>query len=107
MKPSGATLVVGLIVAACSGCGARVERGIVEGMVLRNGQALPNVLVTLLPDAAAGPASVRASGVTDAAGRFRLVAEDQRDEVVVGPYRVIVEDMAVYSAPRSADGMLL
>jgi len=95
---------LGLLGVLCAGCGVRVERGEVEGELRGDGKPLANVLVTFVPDQGAGPKAVPSSGLTDAQGRFRLRAEDQREGAVVGPYRVVVEDMAVYSAPRSPDG---
>src|SRR5262249_29577307 len=86
---------------------APVERGEVEGVVRRGGQPLSNVLVTFVRDAGAGQTPSRASGVADAQGRFRLCGEDQQDGAAVGAYVVIVEDLAIYSAPRWPAGTVL
>lgn len=90
-----------------TGCGDRLPRGTVEGTVTRNGQPLDAVIVTFVPDAGAPAGARRGSGLTDARGRFRLRGEDQRDDVVAGSYRVIVEDWAIYSAPRAPDGTVM
>jgi hypothetical protein len=95
-----------LAAALLAGCGNDVERGTVAGVLQRQGRPLGQVLVTFLPEAAA-PGAVRAAGVTDDQGRFRLKAEDQSDGVAAGPYRVLLEDMAVYALPRAEDGSLL
>src|SRR5262245_51948259 len=100
-------VVTGILALVAAGCGSGGERGEVRGVVHRNGQPLADVVVTFVPDAGASPKAARASGVTNAQGRFRLRTEDQQEGAVVGPYRVIVEDLAVYSAPRAADGSVL
>ena len=99
--PLAATLV--LTLAGCS----QVERGELTGVVRKNGHPLGNVLVSFVPDAEARSKAVRAAGVTDEKGRFHLRSEDRQRGVVVGPYRVVIEDLAVHAAPRSADGTVL
>lgn len=99
--------VVVFVFVTGAGCRPGVERGNVEGVLRQGEQPLEGVVVTFVPDAEANAGAVRASGVADAQGRFRLQAEDQRDGVVVGPYRVILEDLAIFSAPRSSDGTVL
>jgi hypothetical protein len=42
--------------------------------------------------------------MTDREGRYSLRADDGKAGVAPGAYRVVVEDLAIYSAPRSADG---
>jgi hypothetical protein len=86
-----------------AGCAAREERGQVEGTVRRNGQPVANVAVVFLPEAGPG----RATGRTDAQGRYQLQTDDGHDGAAVGAYRVVIEDLAVYAAPRSPDGTLL
>src|SRR5262245_39703051 len=98
---------LGLLAMSMAGCGPAVERGEVEGKLHRGGKPLQDVVVTFLPNTGASQAATRASGVTDANGNFRLRTQDQRDSVVAGEYRVIVEDLANYKAPRSPDGTVL
>src|SRR5262245_60836265 len=89
-----------LLTAGCSG----PERGVVEGVVRRNGRPVPDVVVTFLPEPDSATRGLRATAQADGEGHFRLRSEDQNDGVVVGAYRVVIEDLAVYSAPRSPDG---
>lgn len=98
---------LGVVCLLISGC-SKAPRGKVEGAVYCHGQPLANVLVTFVPeDAASDARRKRAFGVTDAEGRYRLQGEDKQPGAVAGPYRVIVEDLAVYAAPRDADGTIL
>jgi hypothetical protein len=100
-------LACSLILAGLAGCGSSIELGQVEGTVKSGGQPLANVLVTFIPESNGTAGSVRSMGMTDAEGRFRLQTEKLQPGAVVGPHRVILEDMAIYSAPRSADGTVL
>jgi hypothetical protein len=43
-------------------------------------------------------------GLSNESGQFTLRTESQQDGAIPGRYRVIVEDMAIYKAPRSPDG---
>jgi hypothetical protein len=101
----GGGLLLGLL--ALAGCRSEAPRGEVEGTVRCDGRPLVNVLVTFLPDADSGASGGRSSAVTDAQGRYQLRGEDGRRGTVAGWYRVIVEDMAVYAAPRDREGSLL
>jgi hypothetical protein len=105
VKPSH-WLVTALSAVTLAGCG-RVERGEVEGVVRRNGQPLSNVLVSFVPDTDANAKAVRAAGVTDDKGKFRLRSEGRHQGAVVGVYRVIIEDLSIQAAPRSPDGTVL
>jgi hypothetical protein len=79
----------------------------VEGTVRRQGKPLANVLVTFVPDLDQKTSGVRASGHTDADGRYRLRGDDKQPGVGVGNHRVVVEDLDVYALPRKPDGTLL
>lgn len=96
-----------LVVLLVAGCGSTVEMGQVEGTVRAGGQPLAGVLVTFVPEVSGPAAQVRAMGVTDQQGHFRLKTEAQEDGAPVGHHKVIVEDLAIYSAPRSPDGTVL
>lgn len=89
------------------GCGSRVELGQVAGTVRIDGQPLPGVLVTFIPEKSGSGAAIRSMGLTDGAGRYELRAEIQQSGAVLGKHQIIVEDLAVHSAPRSADGTVL
>jgi hypothetical protein len=97
---------LGLLGILLAGCGPRMERGEVEGTVRHQGRPLASVLVTFLPDPEQGGKGVRASGHTDDRGRYHLRGEDQRQGAAAGWHRVVVEDLALYSAPRESDGTL-
>jgi hypothetical protein len=81
--------------------------GQVEGSVHAAGQPLANVLVTFIPEEGGEGAQIPSLGVTDKEGRFRLRTEQQQEGAVLGAHRIIVEDLAIYDAPRSPDGTLL
>jgi hypothetical protein len=91
------TILVGVI---AGGCGNRVPLGQVEGTVRLDGQALEEVAVTFLPDAAEGTSGPHSTGKTDAAGHFHLRCEDGHEGAAVGWHRVTVEDLAPYRLPR-------
>jgi len=101
MHPGLLWAAAGLLVA---GCGTPVEMGQVEGTVRAGGQPLSGVLVTFIPTHEVPGGVIRSMGKTDGQGRYRLQAENQQDGAVVGQHQVIVEDLAIYSAPRDADG---
>lgn len=62
----------------------------VEGVVTRNGRPVPRVQVVFFADGdSRGP---RATGLTDDAGRFRLVTDDGKEGAPVGQHRVCVID---------------
>lgn len=100
----------GLLVALLlltSGCGRAIELGEIEGTVLLDGQPLADVLVTFAPASQRTGSNVRSMGRTNAAGRFEVRAETQQPGALVGEHVVILEDRAIYSAPRSPDGTVL
>jgi hypothetical protein len=72
-----------------------------------DGQPLPNVLVTFVPDAASDATPVRSMGMTDTAGEFELQSETQVRGAMLGRHRVTIEDMNVHAAPRDPDGTVL
>jgi hypothetical protein len=102
----GGLTPLGLYLLMASGCGPGAPRGEVEGVVRCNGQPLADVLVTFLPDTDQGGQGPRSSARTDPRGHYRLRGEDRRAGAVAGWHRVVVEDLAVYAAPRDADGTL-
>lgn len=96
-----------IVVASLAGCGSRVELGQVAGTVRIDGQPLPGVLVTFIPEKTGSGSAIRSMGLTDEAGHYELRAEIQKAGAIIGKHQVIVEDLAVHSAPRSADGTVL
>ncbi len=101
------TAVLAFFSLALLGCASKLERAQVTGIVRHGKQPLDNVKVVFVPLDARGQKISRAEGVTDAQGRFELQNEDDDEGPVVGRYTVIVEDLAVYAAPRKPDGTLL
>jgi len=89
-----------------SGCG-RPALPQVTAMVTLDGQPLPGVLVTFVPEATEAAAPLRSMGISDDSGRLKLQAESRQAGVVAGTHRVIIEDLAILSAPRSDDGTVL
>lgn len=67
-----------------TGCGGSMVN--VQGTVTLNGKPLPNVNVTY-EDAVK---QIRASGVTDAAGKYRLSTQTKDDGAPPGTYQVAV-----------------
>jgi hypothetical protein len=99
-------LVSGLALIAV-GCTSPPPLGEVEGVVRVGGKPLADVLVTFLPDTDQDHRGERAAGKTDAEGRYRLRREQGQNGTMIGVYRVVIEDLAIYSAPRTSDGTLL
>ncbi|HEV8061367.1 MAG TPA: hypothetical protein VGP68_15925 [Gemmataceae bacterium] len=99
--------VIAFFCLALGGCASKLERGHVTGVVRHGNQPLENVKVVFVPSENRGQKVSRAEGVTDAQGRFELQNEDDDEGPVVGLYTVIVEDLALYTAPRSPNGTLI
>lgn len=89
------------------GCQSDLPRGEVEGTLTVHGRAEAGLLVIYVHNADGTNAGTRAAGVTDEHGRYLLHGEDQRSGAPVGEHRVIIQDMAIYSAPRSPDGTVI
>jgi hypothetical protein len=65
----------------------------VEGTVTKGGRPLANIEVVFLADPGSGTVGPRATGTTDAAGRYRLRTDQGDDGAVAGTHRVIVLDL--------------
>jgi hypothetical protein len=89
------------------GCSSPPEYGEVTGKVTVNDLPLVNVLVTFVPEDRTGHKLPRSMGTTDAQGYYVLRTENSQPGAVVGKHRVIVEDLAIFDAPRTDDGTLL
>ena len=100
-------VLVLVLVVLIVGCSASPELGQVSGTVRAGGQPLANVLVTFIPEADGPAAGIRSMGTTDDQGRYQLKTERQAAGALVGRHKVIVEDLAIYQAPRAADGTVL
>jgi hypothetical protein len=97
------TLVCFLLECCCS-CTSKLDLIPVEGKLLVDGQPTDNVLVTFVPEAVGDRRPVRSMGISDSEGRFQLRAESQELGAIAGDHRIILEDLAILDAPRSADG---
>lgn len=78
--------VAGLLVAVIAGCGPRVVRYPVEGVVTLDGKPVKGASVTFVPKSKGRPGVA----ITDADGAFRVRELGGADGVVPGDYRVAV-----------------
>jgi hypothetical protein len=92
-------LLCGLL--ALTACEAKPRFVEVSGVVLLDGAPMADALVEFLPDPQAGTHGPRASGKTDAQGRFHLVRDDEKPGAVVGFHRVLVQDVRTFPPPRN------
>jgi hypothetical protein len=96
IDPRRAVVIGGLMVLASvsTGCQGEPKWNLapVEGTVTWDGRPLANMQVVFLADSDAGTVGPRASGVTDAAGHYRLRTDNGDDGAVVGKHRVCVID---------------
>ena len=77
--------MIGLCLMVLAGCGGgRSDLGHVYGVVLLDGQALPDATVVFQPDAG-GPASF---GRTDAEGRYTMMYDHGTPGAVIGMHTV-------------------
>lgn len=79
----GVFSLIGIVAIGCGSDGP--ELGTVTGQVTMNGKALPNALVTFVPEAGGRAAT----GTTDASGNYTLIFLD-RDGALLGKHRVSV-----------------
>lgn len=78
--------VAGLLVAVVVGCGPRVDRYPVEGVITLDGKPVKGASVTFVPQASGHPGVA----ITGDDGAFRLQELRGHDGVVPGKYRVAV-----------------
>ncbi len=107
MIPHGWIAICTIVLSLSAGCGQGLPLANVKGIVLIDGQPLPNVLVTFVPEAAGASSPVRSMGMSDAAGQFTLRAETQQPGALIGTHRVTVEDLSILDAPRKDDGTVI
>lgn len=82
--------------ALLAGCSQGPELAEVKGKVTMNGKPLGNVQVAFHPDPDKGTPGQGSTGATDAEGNFTLKYADGRPGAVVGPHRVVLEDLDLY-----------
>jgi hypothetical protein len=87
-------LLCGLLILPVGGCqrGPTWQLAPVEGTLTKGGRPLPGIKVVFLPDTDAGATGPRSSGRTDAAGHYRLRADNDADGVVSGKHRALLLD---------------
>ncbi len=96
-----------VILAVTVGCGKSHVLVPVEGTLLLDGQPLPEILITFVPEAVGKDRPIRSMGMSDKQGKFILRAESQSSGAVLGEHRVVLEDLSILSAPRTADGTVV
>lgn len=88
--------VAGLLVTFAAGCGPRVVRYPVGGVVTLDGQPLKGASVTFMPRGKGRPGI----GVTDGEGRFSVEDAGMHDGIPPGDYDVVVM-LAVWSKSKT------
>jgi len=88
----------------CCSCNPQPPLAKVSGVVLLDGEPLPGVVVEFLPDPDQKTHGPRSSATTDAAGRFKLICDDQREGAVIGFHRVLIQDPRAFPPPRPRPG---
>jgi hypothetical protein len=100
-------LRVGLLVAvaAALGCGKRPPQFIeVSGVVLLNGQPLPNAKVEFVPDVQGFGAEINSFGISDDQGRFTLARSMSREPgTAVAKSWVLITELPTPREYRSQD----
>lgn len=84
------------------GCGPSTEFATVEGTVTQGGQPLPGVAVIFVPTVEGQRDAFRATGITNADGRYTLVSDSGREGVTAGSYRVCLIDTQAIATPKIA-----
>ncbi len=107
VHPLRTAILLTLFATVLFGCSNKVEHGQVTGILRSGKQPIGNARVVFVLEEKRSDKASRAEAITDAQGRYQLQNEDDDEGPVVGAYTVIVEDMAIYSMPRSPDGTLL
>src|SRR5262249_16316071 len=76
----------------------------VEGVVMLDGNPLPNARVEFVPQLSDFGAEMNSSGITDEQGKFRLICNHQQQTgAVVGKHRVLVTDRPLPRELRGQD----
>lgn len=83
-----------LVILWATGCGTGLSP--VQGVVLLDGNPLPNASIQFIPQGAGKDAT----GATDAEGKFTMSTNEPRDGVMAGTYKVVIRPQPVAAAPR-------
>lgn len=90
-----------IAIGAGSGCARPPQVAEVVGQVTVDRAPHAKILVAFIPEGTHSRRQLKSSAVTDEQGKFRLRCEDGRDGAVIGPHRVVLEDITVYYLPRN------
>lgn len=90
-----------LVLLTTSACSSSPQFADISGVVKLDGKPMPDALVEFLPDPGKGTHGPRASGTTDAEGRFHLVRDDEQNGAVIGFHRVLIQDARTFPPPRN------
>lgn len=82
------------VVMFLSGCGAEEATPVVaaKGIVRINGTPAANIMVRFVPEGKQETGLISSTGISDAEGRFQLVASDGREGAIPGPGQVLLTD---------------
>ena len=77
-----------------SGCGGEEANPVVaaKGIIRINGTPTANIMVRFVPEGKQENGLISSTGISDAEGRFQLVASDGRDGAIPGPGHVLLTD---------------
>ncbi len=77
-----------------TGCGAEEATPVVaaKGIVKINGTPAANIMVRFVPEGKQETGLISSTGVSDAEGRFQLVASDGREGALPGPGKILLTD---------------
>jgi hypothetical protein len=101
-RPTFLALLVALCALGASGCGGSEQIVSVSGTVTHNGQPVPGLVVSFVPDAATETGV--STGETDRDGKYSLkVAKSGSSGAVVGKHKVWVSLPRQATAPTAGD----
>lgn len=88
-----------VFIATLAGCSRETPLGYVQGRVTSHSKPLDGVLVRWLPQSS----GEECSGVTNHTGSYELRSATGARGVAPGKYIIVLEDLAVYSHPRTEE----
>jgi hypothetical protein len=86
--------MVSAVLMFLAGCAAEEATPVVaaKGIVKINGTPAANIMVRFVPDGKQETGLISSTGISDAEGRFQLVASDGREGAVPGPGQILLTD---------------
>jgi hypothetical protein len=89
-------LVFIILCSSLAGCGGESHKFVpAKGIVKIKGKPAAEVMVRFLPDSIKGNKGPASYATTDASGNFELKSDNGQVGAVVGPHRVMLEDLKV------------